>query len=169
MPRLGTPHAQAMALHCLRTRPLKLDRQVAQESSMPPIAVALEEAISLLEGKEVEDEGAKGRRVANLLVENARVGWCEDAVCAVGQFADDVNDCVSCGFEAEAVGEGVDVQQRVVGGPSIFEGRGEYRGVEPGDEELEVRDVDVVEGDCVGGGFEKGAGECGAEVRGLTC
>ena len=57
------------------------------------------------------------------------------------------------------------MQEGVVGGFSAAEGgRRERGGVEPGDEELEDVDGDVGEGDALGGGFEEGACEGGAEV-----
>lgn len=60
------------------------------------------------------------------------------------------------------------MEEGVVGGFSVFEGHGQdVACVEPGDEEFEVGDFDVGEGDCARGGFEERALEGGAEVGGL--
>lgn len=75
---------------------------------------------------------------------------------------------VSEAFEAEAVGEDVEVEERVVGGFAVLEGHGlDCTRVEPCDEEFEDVDGDVVEPDGLVGRFEERACEGGAEVRRL--
>jgi hypothetical protein len=79
-----------------------------------------------------------------VFVQNARVGWCEDAVCAVCEVGNQVNHRVAQAFETQAVGERVDVQECVVCRFPVFVRRGDGAGVEPRDEELEMRYVDIV-------------------------
>jgi len=69
-----------MTLHRLRTGAFELDSQIAEESGVPPIAMAFEEAVGFLEGKEIQYQCAQRRRFADLLVEDACIGGCEDTV-----------------------------------------------------------------------------------------
>lgn len=138
VPGFRTPHAQSVARHGLRTRPLELHSQVAQEGGVPPVIMALEEAVRLLEAEEVEHELPQGRRVADLLVQNPCIAGRQDAVGPVREIAYAIYDGVAGTLEPEAVRERIHVQEGVVGRSPIFEGRGDGRCVEPGDEELEM-------------------------------
>jgi hypothetical protein len=47
-----------MAHECLFRRTFQLHAQVAQESSVPQVAMVFEQPVCLLEGKEVDDQAA---------------------------------------------------------------------------------------------------------------
>jgi hypothetical protein len=130
-PRVRTPHVQAVARHGLRAGPLEQRGQVAQKGGVPCVGVGFEEAVGLLEGEEVEHEGAQRGRLAQLLVQDAGVAGCEHAVCAVRQVRGQVYHGVAQAFDAKAVGERIGVQERVVCGFTVLVGRRDRAGVEP--------------------------------------
>ena len=56
------------------------------------------------------------------------------------------------------------MEEGVVRGLSVLEGRRDGRGVQPRDEQFKGRHIDVVEAERLGGRFEEWAGEGGPEV-----
>jgi hypothetical protein len=150
--------------------PLELAHELAQERRVPLIRMRRDEIIRLLERKQVEDEAAHGRRVADGFVEDVRVAGRGHAVCALGQVGDAVDDGVAHGLDGEPVREAVDVQQREGGGLAVLEeelGRFEALGIEPEDDVLEVPWVDVAEGYGLGDAFTELTVEGGGEERGV--
>lgn len=117
---------------------------------MPAIHVPLDQPIRLLERKQIEHQIAQRRRVADPLVENARVARREHAVCPVCEVGNEVYDCVAQTLDAEPVREAIQVEQRVVCWLPVFEGRGNRRRVQPRDEQLEMVWADVFKGDGFG-------------------
>jgi hypothetical protein len=142
-----------------------MDDQIPEKGSMPQIRVSLEQLLCFLEGEKVKHEGAERSGGRERSIQESCITGREDGVCAVGEFRDAVYNLVAERFDAEAVGEDVEVQEGVVGRFSVFEGeRRDVRGIEPGCEEGEDGGIEVGEGEGLGGGFEEGAGERGAEV-----
>jgi hypothetical protein len=100
---------------------------------VPVICVCLQQPFCFLERKQIQHKSSQTAVFANLVVQNACVGRREHAIRCICEIGNYVDDGVAEAFEAEAVGEDVDVQECVVGGFAVFVGRGEGRGVEPGD------------------------------------
>lgn len=107
MPGLGTPHAQSVSEHGLRAGSLEKHAELAEECGVPAVHMALDEAVRLLECEEVEHEIPQRRRVADAVVEDTGVAWCENRVCAVGKVGDQVHDCISQPLQTQTVGERV--------------------------------------------------------------
>jgi hypothetical protein len=57
-----------VARHGLSTGSCYARGEVAEEGGVPGVCVAFEEAVCFLEGEEVENKVAQGRRLANLLI-----------------------------------------------------------------------------------------------------
>jgi hypothetical protein len=105
---------------------------------MPPIRMRSQQLIRLLERKKIQHQLPHLTPPSNLLVQDTRVRRRQHAIRAIRQIAQHIDDVVAEPLEAEAVAEDVQVEKRVVGWFTVFEGEGrEGPGVEPGDEQLE--------------------------------
>jgi hypothetical protein len=100
---------------------------------VPVICVCLQQPIRLFKSKQIQHKSSQTAAFSDLVVQNARVGRREHAICCICEIGNHVDHSVAQAFEAEAVREDVDVQERVVGGFAVFVRRGEGGGVEPGD------------------------------------
>lgn len=122
VPRIGAPHAQTVPQQRLGAGPLEQHAQLAQERRVPAVRVALDEAVRLLEREQVQHQIAQRRRVSDSAVEDARVAGREHRVCAVREVSDQIYDGVAQALHAEAVCEGVEVEECVVRWFPVFEG-----------------------------------------------
>lgn len=91
--------------------PLEFDDELAQEAGVPLVLVRLEQLIGLLVREEVEDQRAQGRGRADVLVQDARVGWRGDGVGRFAEPRDATQDVVAEGRREQAVTESVQVDQ----------------------------------------------------------
>jgi hypothetical protein len=104
LPRLRAPHTQPMSKQGLLTRPLQKYTQIAKKALMPRILMALEQPVRLLEPKKIKGESPQRGRLANLLVENARVGRSQNTIRAICKLAYCIGNGVARALEPQSVG-----------------------------------------------------------------
>jgi len=80
LPAGRLPRADVVALEGGEAGALQLADEVAQEGRVPVVGMRGDEGVGLLEGEEVEDEGADGRGAADALVQDVRVAGRRHAV-----------------------------------------------------------------------------------------
>lgn len=105
------PGDERMPRDAFGSGPLEFDDELAQEAGVPLVLVRLEQLIGLLVREEVEDQRAQGRGRADVLVQDARVGWRGDGVGRFAEPRDATQDVVAEGRREQAVTESVQVDQ----------------------------------------------------------
>lgn len=108
-----------MSLDGFGAGPFELDAQLAQEFGVPFVFVRFEQAVSLLVGEQVEDEGADWRVVADGVVEDPRVGGRGDGVGTFRQPREVGEDVVAERRGEQAVREGVELEEEEVFGAAL--------------------------------------------------
>lgn len=114
VPAARPPRHQRVPADTFGPGPLELDDELAKELGVPFVFVGFEEFVRLLVCEQIKDQGAQGRRGADLFVEDACVAGGGDRVGRFAEPCDAAQDVVIQRRCEQAVAEPVQVDQEEV-------------------------------------------------------